>query len=364
MMRTHRKMISAAVSTGLLAVLALPLMADTIEIRRESSRQTISDVTIKGVKGDNLVFVSSGGNNAERPLANVYRLEIKGETALNDAEKAYAAETWPEAAELYNKALKSTSKDWVRDRISLRLVDLAGKTKRFDVAAAGYVSLVASNPALAATVKPAIPDDKDPKMIASALTDIDKALGDSKLSADRKAALLQFELELQNAIGDKKAAAATVEQILKSGTLNTNDPATQKQFGDLKVAVAQIALDNKEYAKAAAQIEEARGVLNDPAQQAAALYILAEAKYQTALANKATEKTAWQDVAIAFMRVVGQFPDKPQAADALARTGACYEQLKEIDKATNVYQLVVKQYASSSAAKTAQEAINRLKAGN
>jgi len=127
------------------------------------------------------------------------------------------------------------------------------------------------------------------------------------------------------------------------------------------VAVAQMALDNKEYAKAAAQIEEARSVLSDPAQQAAALYILAETKYQTALSNKATEKTAWQDIAIAFMRVVGQFPDKPQAPDALARTAACYEQLKEPEKASNVYQLVVKQYASSAAAKTAQDAINRLK---
>ncbi len=364
MMRTHRNLLTVAVSAGLLAILASPLIADTIEIRRENSRQTISDINIKGVRGENLVFVSSGGNDAERPLANVYRIEIKGETAFNDAEKAYAAETWPEAADLYNKALKSTNKDWIRDRISLRLVDLAGKTNRFDVAAAGYAALVASNPTLAATVKPAIPEKIDEKMIASAIADIDKAVGDSKLPADRKAILLQFELELQNAIGDKKGAAATVELILKSGGLSANDPATQKQFGDLKIAVAQMALDNKEYAKATAQIEEARAVLNDPAQQAAALYILADSKYQTALANKVTEKTAWQDVAIAFMRVVGQFSDKPQAAEALARTGACYEQLKENEKAISTYQLVIKQYASSPAAKTAQDAIQRLKAGN
>ena len=228
MMRTHRNLLTAAVSAGLLAVLASPLIADTIEIRRETSKQTISDVTIKGVKGDNLVFVSSGGNDAERPLANIYRIEIKGETALNDAEKAYAAETWPEAADLYNKALKSTTKDWIRDRISLRLVDLAGKTKRFDVAAAGYIALVASNPTLAATAKPAIPDDKDPKAIASAISDIDKAVGDSKLAADRKATLLQFELELQNAIGDKKGRSRRCS--LGGGSRRSTQEALVGQF--------------------------------------------------------------------------------------------------------------------------------------
>ncbi len=364
MMRTHRNRLTGAITAGLLAVLASPLIADTIEIRRDTSRQTITGINIKGVKGENLVFISSGGNDAERPLANVFRIEIKGETAFNDAETAYAAETWPEAADLYNKALRSTTKDWIRDRISLRLVDLAGKTKRFDVAAAGYVALVASNPTLAATVKPVIPDGTDPKAITSAITDIEKALGDSKLPADRRATLLQFQLELQNAAGDRKGAAATVELILKSGGLSANDPATQKQFGDLKIAVAQMAMENKEYAKATAQIEEARAILNDPNQQAAALYILAEAKYQTSIANKATEKAVWQDNAIAFMRVVGQFPEKPLAADALTRTGACYEQLKESEKAINVYQQVVKQYTSSSAAKAAQEAITRLKAGS
>jgi len=359
MTRFTRIAFAAAVSAGLMA--AAPLVADTIEIRRETSKQTITDVTVKGVKGENLVFLSSGGNDAERPLANVYRLEIKGETALNDAEKAYAAETWPEAADLYTKALKSASKDWIRDRISLRLVDLAGKTKRFDVAASGYISLVASNPALAATVKPTIPEDKDPKTLSSAVADIDKALGDSKLPADRKAILLQFELELDNALGDKKAATAVVEQLLRTGALNANDPASQKQLGDLKVAVAQMALDDKQYPKATSTIEEARTLLTDPTQQAAALYILAEAKYQTALANKASEKTAWQDIAIAFMRVVGQFPDSPRAADALARTASCYEQLKDNDRALNTYQLVVKQYGNSAAAKTAQAAITRLK---
>ncbi len=186
------------------------------------------------------------------------------------------------------------------------------------------------------------------------MAEIERSLGDSKLGADKKAMLLQFELEIQNALGDSKAAAAVVEQILKTGALNANDPATQKQFGDLKVAVAQMALDNKEFAKATSQIEEAKAVLNDPAQQAAALYILAEAKYQTALANKASEKTAWQDIAIAFMRVVGQFPDRPQAADAMLRVGACYEQLKDNEKATAAYTQVTRIFGNSPAAKTAQ----------
>jgi tetratricopeptide (TPR) repeat protein len=251
----------------------------------------------------------------------------------------------------------------MRDRISLRLVDLAGKTGKFDAAAEGYISLVGSNPTLAATVKPTLPADADPKMLAGIVSDTDKALGDSKLTPSQKATLLQFELELQTAMGDKKAAAATVEQILKSGALNGDDPASKKLYGDLKVTVAQAALDAKQYAKAVSQIDEARASLTDPHQQVSALWILAESKYQQALAKPPTDKTGWQDIAIAFMRVVANFPDKPQAASALERTAACYEQMKQPDKAVTVYQQVVKQYPKSPAAKTAQDAITRLQPG-
>ncbi len=148
MNRIARNILQAASSAALIGLLALPSVADSIEIRRETSKQIINNVKVKGVKGENLVFVSESGNDAERPLANVYKLEITGETAFNDAEKAYAAETWPEAADAYTKAIKTASKDWIRDRISLRLVDLAGKTGRFDTATAGYVALIRqqSNP--------------------------------------------------------------------------------------------------------------------------------------------------------------------------------------------------------------------------
>jgi len=356
--------LSAAVSTFLLGSFVSTVVADTIEIRRDTSKQTLNNVKVKGTKGDNLVFVSEGGNDAERPLANVYRLEITGETAFNDAEKAYAAETWPAAAEAYNRALKGATKDWMRDRISLRLVDLAGKTGRFDVAAAGYVSLIGRNPALAATIKPAIPADKDTKQLTAAVAEIEKGLSDGKLPADRAGLLLQFELEIQNALGDKAAAAAIVERILKSGAINKDDPAGQKQYADLKVAMAQMALDAKDYPKALAQIEEVRSMLNDPQEQADALAIIAEAKYQAALAAKTTEKTAWQDIAISFMRVAALFPDKPAASDALARTGACYEQLKDNDKAIVVYKEVIQKYGTTPAAKTAKDAIARIQAGN
>jgi len=96
MNRIARNLLQAASSAAIIGLLALPSIADTIEIRRETSKQTISNVKVKGVKGENLQFQSESGNDSERPLANVYRLEINGETAFNDAEKAYAAETWPD----------------------------------------------------------------------------------------------------------------------------------------------------------------------------------------------------------------------------------------------------------------------------
>ncbi|CAN5485138.1 hypothetical protein BH10PLA1_BH10PLA1_21730 [soil metagenome] len=352
--------LSTAVSTALLASLASHGLADTVETKGLPQ----PNVKVKAVKGDNLVWVSQGGNDVEKPLSTIVRIEVTGEATFNDAEKAYVAEKWADAQAGYTAALRGASKDWMRDRISLRLVDLAGKTGRFDVAAAGYVSLISRNPTLAASVKPVIPADKDPKQLAGAVAEIEKGLGDAKLPAEQRGALLQFELEIQNALGDKGAASAVVEQIIKSGVIKADDPATQKQYGDLKVAMAQMALDSKDYAKAQSQIEEVRSILNDPQQQADALSIIAEAKYQAALAAKTTDKTAWQDIAIASMRVYALFPDRPAAADALARTAACYEQMKDNDKAIAVYQQVVRQYAAAPVAKTAKDAIARIQAGN
>lgn len=359
------KLLAAASLMPLLATLAV---ADTIELRREEngrvSQQTISNVTVKGVEGEELVFVSQSGNDARRPLANVFKLEIKGETALNEAEAAFAEgkpERYAAAAEAYNRALRLATKDWIRDRASLRLVDVAGKTNRFDAAAAGYISLVTRNPALAATVKPALPEDKTSKSLTDAVAEIDKALNDAKLAQDRRVTLLQFALEIHQARGDKKAAGETVEQIIKLGALNLDDPAAAKQLADFRVAVAQLSLDNKEYAKAQAAIEQNRAVFTEPHQQVEALYILAESQYQQALAAKKTDKTTWQDIAITYMRVVANFKDSPRAAEALARTAACYEQMQDPKGAAVVYQQVIRDFASTPSAKTAQASIERLK---
>jgi TolA-binding protein len=314
---------------------------------------TRDNVKVKDIKGDQLVFDTAGGSESQAPLASVQKIEITGETDFNKAEDDFLKKDTKSAGDGYAKALRGASKPWMRLRSAQRLVELAKETGRFDHATAGYVELLKSSPELAAASKPSLPDDKASTQLTGAISDIDKALNDSKLPSERKMALLNFRLEIQNFRGDEKGASDTMEQMVK---INPNDP-------NLQVTVAMNHLKNKDYAKAQAAIEGAKANITEPDAQANALYILAECNYQNALAAKKTEKTVWQDIAISFMKVVALFPQSPRAADSLARVGACHEQIQDNKTAVEVYKQVVRDYGKSEAANTAKAAIERLKSG-
>jgi TolA-binding protein len=314
---------------------------------------TRDNVKVKDIQGDQLVFDAQGGNESRQPLSSVQKIEVTGEPDFNKAEDDFFKKDGKGASDGYAKVLRGSSKPWMRLRSATRLVELAKETGRFDHAVAGYVELLRSNPELAAASKPSLPEDKASAQLTAAVSDIDKVIADPKLPADRKMALLGFKLDIANHRGDEKTAADTMEQMLK---LNPNDP-------NLQVTVAMNSLKNKEYAKALKAIEDNRSHITDADAQATALYIIAESNYQLALAAKKTDKTAWQDIAISFMRVVAQFSGSPRAPESLARVASCYEQMQDTKQATEVYKQVVKDYPRSAAAKDAETALSRLKAG-
>lgn len=342
---------------ALATVLALAptAMADKLVVGSGQGTIDRNNVKVKDIQGDQLVYDSSSGNESRTALSGVVKIEITGETDFNKAEADFADKKLKEAADAYAKVLRGASKPWMRLRSATRLVEIARETGRFDHAAGGYVELLKSNPELAATSKPTLPDDKSSSELTAAVSEIDKALNDPKLASERKMALLNFKLEIQNFRGDEKAAADVMEQMVK---INPNDP-------NLQVTVAMNALKSKEYAKAQKAIEDNRANITDPDAQANALYILAECAYQQALAAKKTEKTVWQDIAISYMRVVSHFSQSPRAPEALARVASCYEQMKDNKKAAEVYNQVVADYGKSPAAEAAKQALDRLsKAGS
>ncbi len=337
---------------ALLAV-APAALADKLVVGSGQGTLERPNVKIKGIDKGDLVFDSSGGNESRSALTSIQRIEVTGENDFNAAEQAFADKKWADASANYLKVARGASKDWMKDRVAMRLVDLGKETGKFNVAATGYVMLLVRNPDLAAAAKPTLPDDKASADLTGAVSEIDKGLADTKLPTDRKMALLNFRLEIQNFRGDEKGAADTMEQMVK---INPNDP-------NLQVTVAMNSLKNKDYAKAQAAIEAAKANITDPEAQASALYILAECNYQNALAAKKTEKTVWQDIALSYMRVVSLFGQSPRAAESLARVGSCYEQMQDNKMAAEVYKQVVRDYGKSEAANTAKTAIERLKSG-
>jgi len=125
-----------------------------------------------------------------------------------------------------------------------------------------------------------------------------------------------------------------------------------------------VALDKKDYAKVQSDIKAAAPQLTDPKDQAQALLILADAQAGIARGNDAP--AAWQDAALAYMRVVAHFKDNPAIAPLVAksmlRAGQIEEQLKDRDAARTLYEQLLAQYPSDPVAPDAKAGLDRLKA--
>jgi tetratricopeptide (TPR) repeat protein len=320
-----------------------------------------NNVKIVGIEGDALAFRTAAGQDSTRPLAQVQQITIDGETAFNDAESAYLAGDFAKAVEGYQKTVRATSKDWIKDRSAQRLVEAAGKVGRFDAAVTGYVALVSRSPELAASSKPQLPEGKS-TFLDSAAKEVETASNDGKLKPEQRAMLLSFLLELHRARGDNAAAGAAAERLLKVAGNDASNPAAAAALADMKLNLARLALDSKNYQKALTDIEQNRAIFTDPAQQVQALFVLAEAK--AGLAGDKTDKNTLHDIALAYMRVVTFGKDQPaaqeQVATSLSRTAAILEQLKQPKQARDLYQQVATAYPDSPLAADAKAAMDRL----
>jgi hypothetical protein len=178
--------------------------------------------------------------------------------------------------------------------------------------------------------------------------------------------LLRFHLELFRTKNDEKGVADTLEKLLAIGSGSAaNDPAAAT-LAKLKLDQALVALDKKDYAKVQADIKSAAGQLTDPKDQAQALLILADAKAGIARVGAGDAPAAWQDAALAYMRVVAHFKDNPApplaipVSQALLKTAQIEERLKDPQAARQLYQEVATTYPQTTAAAEARTALTRL----
>ncbi|HEY8666059.1 MAG TPA: hypothetical protein VIL86_05310 [Tepidisphaeraceae bacterium] len=353
-----RRFLAPSLLACLLIPAAVPTAsADTLFISSTGTGggTEYANVKVTKIAGDKITF-QVAGRESTKDLKQVIRMKIDDEPALSAAEDAYASSDFKTAAANYQKAVIASKKDWVRDWAAVRLADAANKSGEFDKAVTAYVALVQKNPEAAAKVKPTMPDAGS-TYLDTGMVQIDSALKE-KLTQEQQQALLSLRLDIHML---KKDAAGAAEDAKKLQDLGGGSAAVPtKVVAETTLSLAKLDVSNKEYAKAQKAIDDNRALFTDPAQQAEALFLLAQA--QQALAKDDTDKL--KDAALNYMRVVAHFKDadgKPHVVESLLGAAGILEQLKDTAGATKLYQQIVNQYAEDPGAAKAKEKLAVLK---
>ena len=343
----------------LILLLAPALRADTLYLSSGGNPIPYPNVKILRIAGDQIIFDLASGTETRKPLEQVARMQIDGETALNSAEQATADQKWDDAVDGYSKVMRATNKPWLKQYASLRLLAAAQKSKRFDAAAGAYIATLLTDPDIAVKYKPELPDAGS-TYLDGAITQATSALGTKDLTDRQKLALLNFLSDLYGAKKDRAGQDRVQQQIDEILAKDPSNPAAGQALARRSLTNAQRALDAKDYAKAITEIEAGKANFIDPPQQADALFILAEARY--ALANAKRDANDLKDAALAYMRVVANFKDAanhPHVAESLLKTATIEEQLNDPQAAQLLYQQIAQQYPDDPAAAVARQKITK-----
>ena len=338
-----------------------PRCADTIYI---SSTGTGSGVPSPNAKIQNIVdgqvvYTAFSGGEVTKPLDQITRIEVDGEPVLNAAEQAFAAEKWDDAVDGYLKVSSSTNKPWLKDWATLRLIAAAQKSKRFDAASTAYIAMLLRNPQTAAKYKPQLPDAGS-TYLDGAITQTTSALTTHDITDRQKLALLNFQLDLYRAKKDRAGEDRVEAQVDEILAKDPGNPAAGQAIARRQLLSAQRAFDAKDYARAISEIDAGKANIVDPAQQADALFIVAEAKFAMASAKK--DPTDLKDAALAYMRVVANFkdlPNHPHVPESLLKTAQIEEQLNDAAAAHQLYQQIAQQYPDDPVAAVAKQKVQK-----
>ena len=122
-------------------------------------------------------------------------------------------------------------------------------------------------------------------------------------------------------------------------------------------------LAEKQFDAVITDINSAAALFVTPTDQATALFYLAEA--HAGRAAQAESPAAWQDAALAYMRVVAHFKDAagaPFVARSLLKAAEITEKLNDSPAAIALYRQILQQHPADAAANSARAALERLKA--
>lgn len=344
----------AGLSVLVAAFFAPSARADSVFVRSAGSGQPLelANVRILRLEGNRLIFRTAAGETS-RDLSQIQRIALTDEPALTSAEAAFVAGQFDAATDDYLRVARSSARPWVRQWASLRLLTAAERAGRFDAATSAYVQLVQTDAALAQANRPPVDPASPPRpgLLDAAIAELDRALAPGRtLQPDQRRALLQLRLELHRARGDTARTARTLEELLQlggdattdprgSGAASPDQPPPASALADLRLAAATVAIDQGDFRKATDTLEQSRGLFTEPRQQAQALWLLARAGDLASAASR--DRTARQDAALAYMRVVAHFRGIAEAdrlvPDAALKAAEILEELGEKAEARALY---------------------------
>jgi TolA-binding protein len=342
--------------------------ADTLAIRRPdapagAAPTVYSDVKITNIAQGRVVFTTGSGNDVDKPLDSVVAMNIDDEPEFNQAMQDMASGNFDHAVDEFDDTIQKTQKPWLKTYCQPLITDAANKSGRFDKAVTGYINLVMNQQAIAPAHLPTVPGS-DSGYLDAAAQSLTDAADYPNLSDAQEQAILSLLLEVDRARKDAAAIATVAARLAKVGGAAGSPVANDASLAlaDAKLTLAQTALSQKDYDRAASLITSSGNLFLDPRRQADALFILAQARAGQAAAKN--DPDDWKDAAIAFMRVVANFKDSagaPHVAESLLATaGILEDHLSQGGKALRLYQSIEKQFPGTPEADQATQRVERL----
>lgn len=337
--------------------------ADDVYVRsgKEAAELALKNITVRQVKDGELYFMINT-RETHRPIGEISRLELTGETQFNAAEKAFseaqvakdatvAKGKYAEAVTGYTATLGSTNKPWLKDYAAQRMQIAAPRSGRFDAALTAWKAMVEKDPAAAMKLKPSV-EGIDPKSqyLANGAKDLLAAANASGKPEVRKA-YLDLLSDVQTAMGDTEGAIKTAEMKVALG-------GTPEEIAELAVRLADNDLASKRYDAAVARLAKVDMAALSDSGRAQATYIGAACK--EAKMQPGAPPDELKDLAIDYMKVVAGYPTSPNAGEALLKVAEIHEKLKEPETALKIYQQVAREHANSPAGQAAQKSVERL----
>lgn len=355
--QTARRLSILSAAAALVLAVVVPASADTLTVASGSAKPLdLPNVRVTKIEGGILTYEATGGTARQRALADVKKMNIVGETALNNAEDAFEKGDFKTAADNYKRTIEGSQKPFVKARAISRLSEAAAKTGDFGLAVSAWAQQVPTlDVATAMKTKPAPPAGTKPEVLNSAAGEVERIAGNAKISPEQKSMALTYAVEIYQAAGNTAASAALLAKLTGGAApaapvgpatpavgagnpaATTVKPTTPGLSGDIVLVQAKQAAGARDYAKVIAVIEANKAGIVTPENQAEALYMLATSKEAIA----GTDPAKLQDAAIAYMRVVAHFEGRNvQTANvpaALWKVGDIQQRLKNNVEALQIF---------------------------